>query len=398
MINDLPQAIKNFNKDREPGALQLKYKAMAEDAFRFFRGSCGLFYETLSAQYPFPASPAVWACGDLHIENVGSYRGSNRLVYFDINDFDEALLAPALWELGRLAASVQVAAEQIGFSRKEKAHLINTLLHYYCHTLKKGKAVSIERDTARGLIKKLVTRVAERKEYDLVKKRTSNENTGRLLITERLFSLPKQEKKLLIGSFNQWLSANAHKGLEAVDAGFRIAGTGSVGVKRYLLLVKRRNNGQKEMLVDLKEAMPSALQQYITVAQPAWQQEAERIIAIQEMMQHVSPDFLSSFQYDSKWFVVKEIQPTADKVSIAQAIKQPKQFADYVASLGILAASAQLRSSGRKGAASADELEGFGAAAGWQNAVAAWTVAYAGQLKSQYAVFKKAWKSGYFNT
>ena len=41
-----------------------------------------------------PHSPVCWICGDLHIENFGSYKGDNRLVYFDLNDFDESILAP----------------------------------------------------------------------------------------------------------------------------------------------------------------------------------------------------------------------------------------------------------------------------------------------------------------
>jgi hypothetical protein len=33
-----------------------------------------------------------------HIENFGSYKGDNRLVYFDIGDFDESLLGPSAWD------------------------------------------------------------------------------------------------------------------------------------------------------------------------------------------------------------------------------------------------------------------------------------------------------------
>jgi uncharacterized protein (DUF2252 family) len=50
-------------------------------------------------------APAVWSCGDLHIENCGGYLGEDGLLYFDIVDFDEAVLAPFLAaDLGRLVA------------------------------------------------------------------------------------------------------------------------------------------------------------------------------------------------------------------------------------------------------------------------------------------------------
>lgn len=393
---DTAQQIKDFNKGREKGPLKIKYRAMAEGPFRFFRGSCGLFYAELVKQYPFAASPNVWACGDLHIENFGSYKGNNRLVYFDLNDFDEALLAPVLWEMCRLTVSVQIAATETGFSKKEKMLLLNTLLVNYRNTLKKGKAIAIEKETATGLIKKLVNKVADRKEADLVKKRTERFNPEKLLVSEILFALPKPEKKALLFAFNKWLKDNSDKKFHAVDAGFRIAGTGSIGVKRYLFLAEYNNNPQKKLLVDVKQALPSAVNAYIKVPQPVWDNEAARVIAVQEMMQHVSPAFLSSFQYKDNWFVVKELQPMADKVNLSQTIKQPANVEVFLADLGVLTASAQLRSSGRKGSATADELVEFATAENWMKTLLEWTVSAAEQVNGDYAIYKKAWEDGFF--
>src|SRR6185503_12736779 len=91
-----------FNKDRVPELLQLKYRLMAEDPFRFFRGTCHLFYEDLAGKITWKDDTKAWICGDLHLENFGSYKGDNRVVYFDVNDYDESLLAPASWEFVRL--------------------------------------------------------------------------------------------------------------------------------------------------------------------------------------------------------------------------------------------------------------------------------------------------------
>ena len=84
--------ILKFNKDRDPGYVRLKYSKMKENPFTFFRGTCHLFYEDLSRNDHFPSSPTGWITGDLHLENFGSYKGDNGLVYFDLNDFDEAVL------------------------------------------------------------------------------------------------------------------------------------------------------------------------------------------------------------------------------------------------------------------------------------------------------------------
>jgi uncharacterized protein (DUF2252 family) len=80
--------IARFNHGRDPERLALKFEAMQKSAFAFFRGTCHLFCEDWPATSRLNDTPVVWVCGDLHIENFGTYKGDNRLVYFDIADFD----------------------------------------------------------------------------------------------------------------------------------------------------------------------------------------------------------------------------------------------------------------------------------------------------------------------
>ena len=103
--NSVSQRILAFNAALQQDRVQLKYQLLATDPFRFFRGTCHLFYEDLS-KVDLPESPNVWMCGDLHIENFGSFKGDNRLVYFDLNDCDEGILGPASWELVRIITSI----------------------------------------------------------------------------------------------------------------------------------------------------------------------------------------------------------------------------------------------------------------------------------------------------
>src|SRR5579863_1992217 len=79
-MSSIPERIVAFNKGRLPEMLKLKYESMAESVFRFYRGTCHLFYEDLAKVGNFPGSPVTWICGDLHPENFGSFKGDNRLV------------------------------------------------------------------------------------------------------------------------------------------------------------------------------------------------------------------------------------------------------------------------------------------------------------------------------
>jgi len=132
-----------FNKDLLPDMVQLKYEAMTENAFRFYRGTCHLFYQDLANAEALPLSPLVWICGDLHIENFGSYKGDNKLVYFDLNDFDEALLAPASYELARMVTSIFIAFESLDIGPEKALKMARLFVKTYCATLAKGKSISI---------------------------------------------------------------------------------------------------------------------------------------------------------------------------------------------------------------------------------------------------------------
>src|ERR1700709_2531135 len=98
-MEDICRRILDFNKDRLPALVLLKYEAMAENLFRFYRGTNHIFYEDLKNSGALPLTPVTWISGDLHLENFGTYKSDHRLIYFDLNDFDEAVLAPVSCEL-----------------------------------------------------------------------------------------------------------------------------------------------------------------------------------------------------------------------------------------------------------------------------------------------------------
>ena len=137
---DVIHAIQTFNAGRDPERLALKYANMRASPFVFLRGTCHLFYRRLPDVPVLAEAPAVWCCGDLHLQNFGSYMGDNRLAYFDINDFDESALAPASWDLVRFLTSVLVGAGSMDVKNKEAGELCEAFLDGYCLTLVSGKA------------------------------------------------------------------------------------------------------------------------------------------------------------------------------------------------------------------------------------------------------------------
>src|SRR5215470_13505215 len=142
--NHVIERIRRFNQGRDQLLLKLKYQAMRADVFAFFRGSCHLFYEDWPKSTALNDTPPVWSCGDLHLENFGSFKGDNRLVYFDLDDFDESILAPCLWEVSRMVTSIFVGFSDLPIYKRETLAMAKRFIHHYAATLASGKAVSID--------------------------------------------------------------------------------------------------------------------------------------------------------------------------------------------------------------------------------------------------------------
>lgn len=392
--------IKTFNSNRDPKKVLLKYATMKLDAFRFFRGTCHLFYEDLYKKNALPKSPHVWMCGDLHIENFGSFKGSDRLVYFDLNDFDEAILSPAAWEVSRLLCSVVVAARTAAYSKVHIQKLTTSLLKGYAFRLQQGKGMTVETATGNGLIKTLLEKVETRKESKLLKQRTSKAyGYSRLQIDNlKSFAIHSSTKKEVLNAVKQLLkSKTSNRKWKALDAVYRVAGTGSIGIERYAVLVQDVITSKK-LILDVKEAMNSSLQDYTGIHQPKWKNNGDRIIQIQTRMQFVCPSWLDTLCIKTKWFVIKEIQPVADGIEFISFKEEMDKQEKLLYTLGQLTASAQLRSSGREGSAITDALISFGTDVSWQKSVTNYAGKYALQVEKDYQEFCKAFDKGYFNS
>ena len=169
---NLVEHILRFNAGREPERLALKHRAMRANPFAFYRGTCHLFYDRLPEIGLFRSAPAVWACGDLHLENFASYKGDNRLVYFDINDFDEAAMAPVTVDLVRAMTSLVVAGTSAKFGNATTNALLQNLLMTYRQTLATGKSLWVEAETSHGMIRELFNQVGQRSHATFLNRRT----------------------------------------------------------------------------------------------------------------------------------------------------------------------------------------------------------------------------------
>lgn len=368
---DVKESIENNNANRDPARLAMKYANMAKSPFIFLRGACHLFYDALPDTPLFREAPLAWCCGDLHFENYGSYKGDNRQVYFDINDYDEAALAPFTWDMVRLLTSIQCGADSINATRAEALSASQACLDAYRIALIGGKPLWVERETSDGLVKDLLTTLQERKRADFLDKRTVRKNRSRTLILDGVKASPATDaqKKLVTDFMDNFSSTQADPNFyKVLDIGCRIAGTGSLGVTRFVVLVEGKGSPDSNYLLDIKEAKPSSLSPHLArlgVKQPDWPDEASRVVAIQKRMQSIDHAFLHPVKFDGLSCILKGLQPSEDRVAIGDWGKKLDKLKEVVSTMGRILAWDQLRAAGRSGSANADELIAYAQRSDW---------------------------------
>ena len=400
MAIDVVGRIQGFNAGRDSERLAMKYRAMRASPFAFLRGTCHLFYDRLPRGGVFKSAPLVWVCGDLHLENFGSYKGDNRLAYFDINDFDESALAPASWDLVRFLTSLRVAAESLVVSEARAQPLCQSFLDAYASSLALGKAYWVERATAQGLVRVLLDGLRNRQRATFLDSRTGIKRGQRLIRVDGKKALPVAgPQRDSITSFMQaFAKSRAQPNFFTVlDVARRIAGTGSLGVDRYAILIQGKGSPDGNYLLDLKQALPSSLLPHLKATQPKSKTEAQRVVATQRRMQAVSMAFLEPVFFNEGPYVLRALQPSEDRVVIGGSDQTGSDVDRLVRTMGQLVAWAQLRSAGRDGSAIADELIDFGQRKKWKEQLLGASQDCAVQVRKDSASFNAAWDDGAFS-
>jgi uncharacterized protein (DUF2252 family) len=390
-----------FNHDREPERLALKYQRMRVNAFAFFRGTCHLFYEDWTKGGPLDAAPLAWLSGDLHLENFGSYKGDNRLGYFDLNDFDEAYMAPATWDLARFVTSLYLAADALDIGDGDTRALGATFLDAYGFALHDGKARWVERSTAEGLVRKLLRRVKQRTRRQLLDEITTGRHKGRTFMIEERhrLSVSRADRAAVVASLKTF-AASEHcpedfSGgfLRVLDVSRRVAGTGSLGIRRFSVLVEGTGGPDGNFILDLKEARRSALAPYGAAPQPSWPNEAARVVSVQRRAEAIAPALLHVVMMGKTSFVLKELQPSTDRLTIDQSTSG-EDLGLIMMTMGHVLGWSHLRGSGRQGSAIADELVTFGAERWWVRETLAFARRYRDVVKNDFVEFAKAYDAG----
>lgn len=374
-MHESTRILLEYNAGRDPERLTRKLDAIAADPFSFFRGTNNLYAASLADAPLLHDAPRTLVCGDLHLENFGSFKGDNGLVYFDMNDFDEALVAPFTVDLVRVLSSLQVAAYSWKLADEDANNLCRRFLDTYAAALVDGKPRWVERATATGIVRGLLRGLRKRNRAAYLAQRTERDgNRIHLRIDgRRTLRASKEEARRARRILQAYGEQGNGQRFVAVDVARRIAGTGSLGLERYSVLARPENDPTTLRLIDIKLSIPSVWDDVLgdACSVAPWRSEAGRVVDIQRLSQAISPALLRGVVYGAKGekpksYVVKSLQPTADRVALGAGKNVVADLDDALQTMARVAAWCHLRGCGRHGTDLVEKVQAYAAGSAWR--------------------------------
>jgi uncharacterized protein (DUF2252 family) len=411
-------------RSRVPELVPIRYGRMLASPFSYYRGAALPMAADLATT---PVSGlTVQACGDAHLSNFGMYASPERKLLFDVNDFDETLPGPWEWDVKRLAASLEVAARDNGFGRKDRRRIVLTAVGRYRTSMRILAGMSnldiwySEIDVGRfqqGFADQLKARQRRTMDTAMTKARAhdSKQALGKLcraqdgqlrivadppLVVPIADLLPEHmdravmetELHVLIGEYRRTLQSDRRVLLEQydfVDMARKVVGVGSVGTRCWIALMVGRDE-KDPLLLQIKEAQASVLSPYLGASRYAHQ--GERVVAGQRLMQAASDIFLgwqrtTGLDGEYRDFYVRQLRDW--KFSFPIEAMLPAGMRMYAAVCGGTLARAHARSGDRIAIAAY-----LGTSEVFDRAIADFASAYADQNERDYNALAEAAASG----
>jgi len=412
-------------KTRVPELVPVRWGRMLVSPFTYYRGAALPMASDL-ARTPV-SGLAVQACGDAHLSNFGIFGSPERRLVFDVNDFDETLPGPWEWDVKRLAASLEVAGRDNGFTGKQRRGIVLAAVARYRLAMRKFAGMThldvwyarADVDQARAeLNAQLTTRQRKVIDKGMAQARTRDSMQAVAKLTRvvggrpRILSDPPllvpaaelvpddadramfaAQMTRLIAGYRRTLETDRRYLLEQFefcDMARKVVGVGSVGTRCWIVLMLGRDSGDP-LLLQVKEAERSVLSRFVGASKYA--NQGQRVVAGQRLMQASSDIFLGWQRIEAgldgraRDFYVRQLRDW--KFSLDIPDMRPIGMQRYGELCGWTLARAHARSGDRIAIASY-----LGGSDVFDKAIAQFAVAYADQNERDYQALHDAAGTG----
>jgi uncharacterized protein (DUF2252 family) len=417
--------LESQSASRLPDLVPVRYGRMMETPFTYYRGAALPMASDLAIGTP-ATGMIVQACGDAHLSNFGLFGSPERRLVFDVNDFDETLPAPWEWDVKRLAASLEVAARENGFSDKDRRKIVLASAARYRQVMRqlsgegnldvwytqvdidefRGRFDNQLRDRQRKELDKGLAKARTRDSMQELNKLTRIEDGKPRIVPDPPVIVPLRdllgelagardiEKELrgLIGQYRRTLQPDRRVLLEQfefTDMARKVVGVGSVGTRCWIVLMLGRDETDP-LFLQVKEAGDSVLARFAGASK--YRHQGERVVNGQRLMQASSDIFLgwqrvAGIDGQTRDFYVRQLRDWKFSVDIAAMV--PRGLRLYGELCGLTLARAHARSGDEIAIAAY-----LGGSDVFENAIADFSAAYADQNERDFQAFNAAIASG----
>jgi uncharacterized protein (DUF2252 family) len=411
---DIIKLLEESDADRIAGLIPVKYQRMSVSAFTFFRGTAIIQARDLASA---PVSGiTVQACGDCHLANFGGFASPERVLVFDINDFDETFPGPWEWDVKRLGASLILAARDRSFSKTVADRAVRAAAASYREHMAEFAEMKVL-DTWYAQVSIDAIRDYFRKDQDMTarlskKVKQAHKQTSEAVIPkltavvdglrkikdnppviyhvhEFARNFEKQRVKFT-EEYKQSLQPDRRHLYERYhyqDSAIKVVGVGSVGTRCYLSLLLADDDDP--LFLQVKEARRSVLES--PRGKSRYAHQGLRVVEGQRVMQAASDIFLGWARTKEHDYYLRQFRDM--KVSAEVETFRPGTLVGYASLCGWTLARAHAK------AGDAAMIAGYlGANDQFDDALAQYSEAYADQAERDFETFQAAIRSGRLST
>ena len=398
--------------NRIPELVPIRYGRMLVSPFTFYRGTADVMAADLA---PTPVTGLrAQICGDCHLMNLGGFATPERLLVFDINDFDETLPGPWEWDVKRLAASFVLACRSNGFAAADQRDTAQACVRSYREHMREyagmqalriwyerldvsAVMLSLQDKDTRARLRKRIRKEAARSvaEHDFPK---MAEQKGRgyvikdnlpLIYHHPLLNLKTHRDNIdqAVARYRETLPDDRKvlfDRYQLIDVSLKVVGIGSVGT--FCAVVLMLAGEDDPLFLQIKEAHPSVLEPF--AGKSVYANHGERVVVGQRLMQSASDIFLGwTHGKAGRHFYIRQLRDMKMK-ALVEIFNRPTMM-DYARLCGWTLAAAHARSGDPA------MIAGYmGKSNVFDKAVARFSVAYADQAERDHSAFKNAVRKG----
>lgn len=397
---------------RRPDLLALRYGRMLASPFTFYRGSAGVMAADIGRSAT--SGLRVQACGDCHLLNFGGFATPERRIVMDINDLDETLPAPWEWDVQRLAASLVLAARNLGHSEQAARDAVEASVRSYRERMRAFSQTDVldiwyarVDDSIAEQMLPPERREAFRKRIEKATRQNSSElvlpklvdgfDTGEASIRDTpptIFHVgdvaTKDHLRRMQGplaAYRETLAEDRRRLFDRftlVDVAIKVVGIGSVGTNCFIGLFM--SMAGKPLFLQMKEANASVLEPF--AGRSIYKNHGERVVQGLRMVQPATDIFLGwSRGEEGRQFYFRQLRDV--KLRPLLESFDLETFRNY----GILCGWALARAHAKSG--DPWMISGYlGKGEEYDEAVARFAVTYADLAERDHAKLKAAVQAG----